>query len=129
MSVSCKYIYIHLQLQKELLQSGGKLVLPNIADILETVDRQMLLILKTNDLIRGIETTLKTQQRMTAYWVMSKCCIRSATQEEIENTNNFWKKFSATLAANWSIMKLNLYYLYRGLLELNLYSTLKLLFA
>jgi aarF domain-containing kinase len=104
-------------------------VLPNIADILETVDRQMLLILKTNDLIRGIETTLQTQRRMTAYWVMAKCCIRSATREEIEHSKSFWKKFFTALAANWSILKLNLRYLYLGLLELNLYSTLKLLFA
>lgn len=38
-------------------------LLPVISEILDRVNRQMLLILKTNDLLRGIEYTLKTQSR------------------------------------------------------------------
>lgn len=105
------------------------MVLPDISNILETVDRQMLLVLKTNDLLRGIETALKTQKRMTAYWVMSKCCIRSASQEEIERAESFWKKVGSVLTMNWTLLKVNLYYLFNGITHLNLYSTLKLLFT
>lgn len=115
--------------EKELLQLGGALVLPDIADILEQVDRQMLLILKTNDLIRGIETTLQTQNRMTAFWVMSKCCIKSICNEECRQTNSYWMKFASTMHANWALFRINMFYLYRGLKHFNLYSTLKQLCA
>lgn len=95
--------------EKELLLTGGALVLPDIADILEQVDRQMLLILKTNDLIRGIETTLKTHDRMTAFWAMSKCCIRSIRNQEISKSESYWKKFALTMRASWSIFKINFF--------------------
>jgi aarF domain-containing kinase len=95
--------------EKELLLTGGALVLPDIADILEQVDRQMLLILKTNDLIRGIETTLKTHDRMTAFWAMSKCCIRSIRNQEIAKSESYWKKFALTMRAKWSIFKINFF--------------------
>lgn len=39
-------------------------LLPVINEILARVNRQMLLILKTNDLLRGIESTLQTQSRL-----------------------------------------------------------------
>ena len=111
------------------MQSGGALVLPHISDILEQVDRQMLLILKTNDLIRGIETTLGTQNRMTAFWVMSKCCIRSIQNESYANSQSFWRTFATSIAANWSVLKLNLFYLYRGLCTFHFYSSMKMLFV
>jgi hypothetical protein len=38
-------------------------LLPQISDVLENINRQMLLILKTNDLMRGVEFTLKAQNR------------------------------------------------------------------
>lgn len=44
-------------------------LLPVINEILARVNRQMLLILKTNDLLRGIESTLKTQSRLVLTWL------------------------------------------------------------
>lgn len=114
--------------EKELLLTGGALVLPDIADILEKVDRQMLLVLKTNDLIRGIETTLQTQDRMTAFWVMSKSCIQSVCNEEVHQTKSYWKKFGTIMRANWSLFKVNFFYLYLGFAQGSLCSTLKQLF-
>lgn len=111
--------------EKELVQSNSTLVLPSISDILEQVDRQMLLILKTNDLIRGIETTLKTQNRMTSFWVMSKCCIESVAQQEIHHSKTRWQRFGRNFQKNWTIFKLNIYYLYLGIINFNLFSTLR----
>lgn len=104
------------------------LVLPDIADILEKVDRQMLLVLKTNDLIRGIETTLKTHDRMTAFWVMSKCCIKSVRNEEISKSASYWRKFSLALRSSWSLFKINFFYVYMGFAQGSVYSTMKQLF-
>ncbi|XP_055317647.1 aarF domain-containing kinase 1 [Sitodiplosis mosellana] len=111
--------------EKELVQSNSTLVLPSISDILEQVDRQMLLILKTNDLIRGIETTLQTQYRMTSFWVMSKCCIESVARQEIHHSKTYWQRFAKNFHKNWTIFKLNIYYLYLGIINFNLFSTLR----
>lgn len=111
--------------EKELVQSNSTLVLPSISDILSQVDRQMLLVLKTNDLIRGIETTLQTQNRMTSFWVMSKCCVESVSSQDIQNAQNEWQKFAKQLNKSWTIFKLNIYYLYLGIINFNLFSTLR----
>ena len=114
--------------EKELLLTGGALVIPDIAEILEKVDRQMLLVLKTNDLIRGIEHTIQTQDRMTAFWVMSKCCVKSARNEEISRSESYWRKFSIAMRANWSLFKINFFYLYLGFRQGCLFATMKQLF-
>lgn len=46
--------------QREQFQSGIPMVLVDTLYILQTVNPQILLLLKTNDLIRGIDTTLGT---------------------------------------------------------------------
>lgn len=114
--------------ERELLLTGGALVLPDIADILSKVDRQMLLVLKTNDLIRGIETTLQTQDRMTAFWVMTKCCLKSVRNEEIEKSASYWRKFYLTLRTSWSLFKVNFFYVCMGFSRGSYFTTMKQLF-
>lgn len=111
--------------EKELVQNNSKLVLPSISDILEQVDRQMLLILKTNDLIRNIETTLQTQSRMTSFWVMSKCCLESVARQEIHHSTSKWQRIGRILRKNWLLFKLNIYYMYLGLSNFNIFLTLR----
>ncbi|XP_020799500.1 uncharacterized aarF domain-containing protein kinase 1 [Drosophila serrata] len=113
--------------EKNTLQNNTSLVLPHISDVLEQVDRQMLLILKTNDLIRGIESTLRTQNRMTAFWVMSKCCVQSsyaeqrAQQAATGSSRILWLR----LRERWELFKLNCYYLYQGLINFGFLEALK----
>lgn len=111
--------------EKEFFQTNTTLVLPSISDILEQVDRQMLLILKTNDLIRGIETTLQTQNRMTSFWVMSKCCVKSVSSHDMSKATTEWQRFVKSLDQNWTLFKLNIYYLYLGVINLSLFSSLR----
>lgn len=111
--------------EKELVQSNSTQVLPSISDILEQVDRQMLLILKTNDLIRSIETTLSTQYRMTSFWVMSKCCIESVAIHDAQQLTTRWQLFAKRIQKYWSLSKLNMYYLYLGIIHFDLFSTLR----
>ncbi|XP_013113859.2 aarF domain-containing kinase 1 [Stomoxys calcitrans] len=111
--------------EKDTLQNNTSLVLPHISDVLEQVDRQMLLILKTNDLIRGIESTLGTQNRMTAFWVMSKCCLLSSFGEEKSLARTKSKRLGLQLREKWEIFKLNLYYLYLGLINFGFMAAVK----
>lgn len=111
--------------EKELLQNNTSLVITHIADILQHMDRQLLLVLKTNDLIRSIETNFQTQNRMTAFWVMSKSCIKSIANEEMRNAHGRWDRVKIAVAANWALFKINAYYLYRGLMNFDLLRSLK----
>uniref|UniRef100_T1H5S2 ABC1 atypical kinase-like domain-containing protein n=1 Tax=Megaselia scalaris TaxID=36166 RepID=T1H5S2_MEGSC len=104
-------------IDKELLQNNSQMVIPQLSDVLEQVDRQMLLILKTNDLIRGIESTLGTKNRMTAFWVMSKCCVKSSYKEEISTEDRRIARWRLIFSEKWAIFKLNIYYLYLGLIN------------
>lgn len=96
--------------EKEKLQSNTQLVLPHISDILDQVDRQMLLVLKTNDLIRGIESTLTTQNRKTAWAVMTECCIKSIYSENYRNSETTYSRIYISLSETWAIFKTNLYF-------------------
>lgn len=111
--------------EKNTLQSNTSLVLPHISDVLEQVDRQMLLILKTNDLIRSIESTLRTQNRMTAFWAMSKCCVQSTYAEQRSQQTEARKRWRLDIGERWEIFKLNLYYLFLGLINFNFLAALK----
>ena len=46
-----------------------------IANVLAFVNRQMILIFKTNDLLRNIESSLGTANSMGSFIQMSKSCI------------------------------------------------------
>lgn len=54
--------------------------LPQISQLLSHVPRQMLLIFKTNDLLRGIEAALGTRASASSFLNMSRCCIRALAQ-------------------------------------------------
>ncbi|XP_037954091.1 aarF domain-containing kinase 1 [Teleopsis dalmanni] len=111
--------------EKNTLQNNTSSVLPHISDVLEQVDRQMLLILKTNDLIRGIESTLNTQNRMTAFWVMSKCCVQSSFHEQKLLQPSRMARIGLYVQEKWSMFKLNLYYLYVGLINFGFVQAVK----
>ncbi|XP_068398052.1 aarF domain-containing protein kinase 1 isoform X2 [Eschrichtius robustus] len=51
--------------------------LPQISHLLNLVPRQMLLIFKTNDLLRGIEAALGTRASASSFLNMSRCCIKA----------------------------------------------------
>ncbi|KOB76456.1 putative aarF domain-containing protein kinase 1, partial [Operophtera brumata] len=63
--------------EKQLFQKHLPDIMHYVTQCLEQMDRQTLLVLKTNDLIRSIEYTLGTQDRMCGFLVMSKCCVQS----------------------------------------------------
>ncbi|KAI4875438.1 hypothetical protein NFI96_005878 [Prochilodus magdalenae] len=59
------------------IRTNAALYLPQISDLLNRVPRQMLLLLKTNDLLRGIETVLQTRASSSSFLNMSRCCTRA----------------------------------------------------
>ncbi|KAL0169207.1 hypothetical protein M9458_033803, partial [Cirrhinus mrigala] len=59
------------------IRTNAALYLPQISELLNRVPRQMLLLLKTNDLLRGIETILQTRASSSSFINMSRCCTRA----------------------------------------------------
>ncbi|XP_025158864.1 uncharacterized aarF domain-containing protein kinase 1 isoform X2 [Harpegnathos saltator] len=106
--------------EKEQFQKNIPNFLPQISTVLNRVNRQMLLILKTNDLVRGIEYSLHTQARMSAMMEMSRCCVRSVYGEKLRQCSSKWDKCQVLLLERWTLFKLSVYYVYLGLLQFNL---------
>ncbi|KAM0730151.1 AarF domain-containing kinase 1 [Formica fusca] len=106
--------------EKEEFQQHIPNLLPQISTVLDRVNRQMLLILKTNDLMRGIEYSLCTQSRMSAMIEMSKCCVRSVYGEKLRHCSNAWNRCWVSCAERWVLFKLSIYYVYLGLIHFDL---------
>lgn len=98
--------------EKEQFQREVPLLLPNIFDIMTKTDRQLILIMKTNDLLRGIERTLQTFSRMESFKPMFRCCIETVYDERRRQCINYVQRLRITLAKRWKLFTLSLYYRY-----------------
>lgn len=67
-------------IQDSEIRNNAASYLSEISQLLNHVPRQMLLILKTNDLLRSIETTLGTRSSASSFLNMSRCCIRALAE-------------------------------------------------
>ncbi|XP_011313329.1 uncharacterized aarF domain-containing protein kinase 1 [Fopius arisanus] len=106
--------------EKEMFQKEVPNLLPQISEVLERVNRQMLLILKTNDLIRSIEHTLGTSKRMSAFMEMSKCCVHAVYDEKMRNIERTRDRLAILLEKKWSLWKLFMYYTWLGVVNFDL---------
>ncbi len=57
-----------------------------ITQLLDTVPRQLILILRTNDVLRGIETVLGSPIHQHSYLSMSRYCLRAIGDHEARNS-------------------------------------------
>ncbi|XP_012252555.2 aarF domain-containing kinase 1 [Athalia rosae] len=106
--------------ERDAFQEELPKVLPQISEVLERVNRQMLLVLKTNDLLRGIEHTLKTQARMSAFMEMSKSCVHSVYDEKLKSCRTPLSRWLISLQRQWSLAKLSVYYVCLGMINFDL---------
>ncbi|KAJ4441514.1 hypothetical protein ANN_11370 [Periplaneta americana] len=98
-------------------------LLPQISDVLDSINRQMLLILRTNDLMRGVEFTLKAQNRKTSFLVMSRCVIRSVYGERLKLCKTWMSRCRTVMSQQWALFKLSMYYTYLSVLSLPIPDT------
>ncbi|XP_023040779.1 aarF domain-containing protein kinase 1 isoform X3 [Piliocolobus tephrosceles] len=83
--------------------------LPQISQLLNHVPRQMLLILKTNDLLRGIEAALGTRASASSFLNMSRCCIRALAEHKKKNTCSFFRRTQISFREAFSLWQINLH--------------------
>ncbi|XP_054944628.1 aarF domain-containing protein kinase 1 isoform X2 [Physeter macrocephalus] len=83
--------------------------LPQISRLLSLVPRQMLLIFKTNDLLRGIEAALGTRASATSFLNMSRCCIKALAAHKKKNTHSFFRRAQISLSEAFNLWQINLH--------------------
>lgn len=110
--------------EKKEFQKEIPHLLTEISHVLDRVNRQMLLILKTNDLVRCIECSLNTEARMSGMMEMSKCCIYSVYGEKLKSCTSPWSKWKFSIAKQWALFKLSVYYIYLGALNFDIKDSL-----
>ncbi|XP_016125187.1 aarF domain-containing protein kinase 1 isoform X1 [Sinocyclocheilus grahami] len=80
-----------------------------ISELLNRVPRQMLLLLKTNDLLRGIETILQTRASSSSFINMSRCCTRAIARHKRSKTKSRTRLLQISLCELWSLCQIDLY--------------------
>ena len=75
------------------LQEQAKSQIPEISQVLNFVPRQLLLILKTNDLLRGIECTLleRNTQGVGTFLNMARYCIHALATHKLNKSKSMGK--------------------------------------
>ncbi|XP_050428644.1 aarF domain-containing kinase 1 [Adelges cooleyi] len=103
--------------EREKFQSGIPLVLTETLYILQTVNPQILLLLKTNDLIRGIDTTLGTHSKLTSLRPMTVSCINAVYENRSISTKSFWTGLHARFQKQWALLKVRVFYLWISIFD------------
>ncbi|XP_036398543.1 aarF domain-containing protein kinase 1 [Megalops cyprinoides] len=94
------------------IRTNAALYLPQISDLLNKIPRQMLLLLKTNDLLRGIEATLQTRASASSFINMSRCCIRAVATYKRSKARSRTRRMQIALSEAVTLWQINMYELF-----------------
>ncbi len=86
--------------------------LPEIAEVLNSIPREMLLILKTNDLLKGIEGALHCRANASSLLIMSKCCVEAVYQQQARSCTSWWGLIRLSIAKHIALAKISIYEFY-----------------
>ena len=89
------------QNEMQELRDSVSIYLTDISSVLNRVPRQLLLILKTNDLLRGIDHQLQTSKTSRSFVTMSKCCAEAVAKEELKSCRSWFDRFM--VYGRWSV--------------------------
>nr|CAG4646955.1 EOG090X047B [Megafenestra aurita] len=86
-----------LEEEREIKNDASKYV-KEIMEVLHRVPREMLLIFKTNDLLRGLDYTLGVKNNISSFVTMSKSCANANYLKEYSESDNLASKLRAVLS-------------------------------
>jgi aarF domain-containing kinase len=98
--------------EKDKLRNYVRDFLPEIAGVLSRVNRELILVLKTSDLLRGIESHLGTRGERQSLVQMARYCVRSVYDDRIMKGTSFIGKLKLSIMKQWLLTKLALYQFY-----------------
>lgn len=98
--------------EAELIRLNAATYVTEITELLNKVPRQLLLLLKTNDLLRSIDFRLKTRATSCSFITMSRCCIRALTQQRLQECRGWRDWVSIHADATFGHLRITLYQVY-----------------
>ncbi|XP_072314006.1 aarF domain-containing protein kinase 1 isoform X1 [Eucyclogobius newberryi] len=93
------------------IRTNAARYLPQISDLLNRIPRQMLLLLKTNDLLRGIESTLQTRASSSSFINMSRCCVRALARHKRSKCKSRLMRLQISVSEQVTLCKLSVFQL------------------
>lgn len=108
------------QQEGDAIKSQAGAYVPQIIKVLNDIPRQVLLILKTNDLLRGIEATLNCRADAKSFLTMSRCCINALSDHRAKECKTGMCRWKILVEKNWSLWKVSVYEFYLWITELSL---------
>lgn len=103
---------IDFSLQAELIRVNATTYVTEITELLNKVPRQLLLLLKTNDLLRSIDFRLKTRATSCSFITMSRCCIRALTEQRLQECRGWRDWVSIHVDSTFGHLRITLYQVY-----------------
>ena len=95
--------------QTQEIRGYVPMYLAEITQLLDTVPRPLILIFKTNDLLRSIDHVLGSDVYQRSLVSMSKCCLRAIGKHEAENAPSWAQKILCRTRMGVSLVFLRLY--------------------
>lgn len=95
--------------QSNEIKDNAANYLIQISEILNKIPREMLLILKTNDVLRGIEYALNIQPNATSFLNMSRCCVRAVGEDQYRQCHSWTNRMRVQFATSWQLFKISVY--------------------
>lgn len=94
------------------IKSYASRYMSEINQLLSSVPRELLLILKTNDLLRSIETRMGTKGQQVSFIIMTRYCSENVHSNLLQNCHNWQCKLRVKSSHRWIDFKLRVYQLY-----------------
>ena len=107
-----EFEFSHVIFQSKEIKENAARYVKEITDVLAFVNRQMILIFKTNDLLRNIEFSLGTQNSMSSLVQMSRACMKVLRAEERKNCQNKWCLIKSSIGGQLDQLKISFYQLF-----------------
>merc|ERR1719189_2517614 len=98
--------------ESQEIKANAARYIKEITDVLAFVNRQMILIFKTSDLLRNIEFSLGTQNSKTSFVQYTKTCMQVLRQEEMRNCKTKWCRLKTSFNSHWDQMKISFYQIF-----------------
>lgn len=91
------------------IQSGAVEFAAVITDVLEKMPRELVMVFKTNDLLRGLDARLKTSAASASFITMTKSCLRAVYNADLKNCHSMRCGFVLYFQYKWSLFRIVLY--------------------
>lgn len=101
-----------MQSEESEIKSYASRYMSEINQLLSSVPRELLLILKTNDLLRSIETCHGTKGQKMSLIIMTRYCSENVHTDLLRKCQNWRCTMKVKASHSWIDFKLSLYQLY-----------------